>query len=224
MKKIFSSNWSKAILALIVILVIFGIGSCIFTKWYIGQLPVNPSTPDYPEMTLEELAERSEYIVYGKVQKVKDRDLPAVLRDLLGTGDGEEPSIPVTPVEIQVEQMLKGERESNRIIYYQDGGIRDGSMILPSGFPLEKGDQIIVFLDENGEGYGYRSEFPVDEGLVYGFEKDDLALFSSAQVLSAGESETSVIRNFISLKEISPSSELYTADLDEFLEYLSLHI
>ncbi len=175
-------------------------------------------------MTLEKLAERSEYIVYGEVQEVKDRDLPAVLRDLLGTEDGEEPFIPVTPVEIQVEQMLKGERESDRIIYYQDGGIRDGGMILTSGFPLEKGDQIIVFLDENGEGDGYRSEFPVDEGLVYGFEKEDLALFSSAQVLPARESEASVIGNFISLKEISTSSELYTADLEEFLEYLSLHI
>ena len=209
---------------MVAIIVTFSIGSSIFTKWYISQLPINPSSPDYPGMTLEELVERSECIVYGEVKDVKDRDLPAVLRDWLGTGDGEEASAPVTPVEIRVEQMLKGEGKNGRIIYYQDGGIKDGSMILPSGFPLENGDHIIVFLDENGEGYGYRSEFPVYDGQVYGLEKEDSALFSSARTLSAAETKAPVIRNFISLKKLSTSSELYTADLEEFLEYLSLHV
>ena len=114
----------------------------------------------YPELNLEELSIRAEYIISGKVTDVKNTELREIqtYEDIEMTVPTEVIEYPVTPVTVAVEEAIKGDVE-NVFTFYQDGGITDTYIQLPDGEKLETGDEVIIFASESKEGWGQRSVF-----------------------------------------------------------------
>lgn len=128
---------------------------------------VAPDPPDDPNITKRE-TQSSPIIVLGRVQQV--------LPPRWTTADGRRPADPhalidtenmahiVTPVHIDVEQYLKGQRRQSRIALWSFGGTIDQDITDACGstrFTFQPGQRVIVFLKERGQVQGNDPVFDV---------------------------------------------------------------
>lgn len=127
------------------------------------ELPVYESTAMYPELTLPQLADKASYIVNAKVINVGDTINNEVPVSLTGNPDdiAETLYTPVTPVTLEIISKLKGQINTDKITYYEDGGITPSYVQLPDGYAMEEGMEVIIFLNDAGHCWGAQSIFPV---------------------------------------------------------------
>ena len=93
-------------------------------------------------------------------------------------------------------------------------------MILPEGPILSEGDEVILFMDSDKEGWGHYSEFPVVDGWVFGLTEEDLVLFTDIRTQKAKDIDAAFIQNGLRYGGISSSYEYQSVELQEFVKYL----
>lgn len=105
----------------------------------------------YPQLNLEELTERADVIVVGKVSRIKERETRKLQTygDVALTEKTEVMEYSVIPAVIDVTEVVKGEIQGSTYTYYQDGDV------------LKEGETVLLFASETAEGWGYQSVFPV---------------------------------------------------------------
>ena len=118
------------------------------------ELPVYESTAMYPKLTLPQLADKASYIVNAKVINVGDTINNEVPVSLTGHPD----DIAET---LEIISKLKGQINTDKITYYEDGGITPSYVQLPDGYAMEEGMEVIIFLNDAGHCWGAQSIFPV---------------------------------------------------------------
>ena len=123
----------------------------------IKDLPVIENMATYPAYTLEQLTDEATYIVEATVSKVKDsrmEKVDAYYIDEAGKKVDCPSYFPITPIVLEVKQVIKGEMSSKRITYYEEGGVTETQIELPPGIAMREGMELIFFLNENGYGLG----------------------------------------------------------------------
>jgi hypothetical protein len=95
------------------------------------------------EVTIEQRAKGSDYVVHGKVRKKKaERYRSAHGDDLI-----------VTRVSLDVQEKFKGEGAS-QVEMIEEGGTLDGITLRVSDQPeLDVGEEVVAFLKKTDEGY-----------------------------------------------------------------------
>lgn len=117
----------------------------------------------YPIMLLEDLMTSSEveYIVHGiviKRQTAEMRKIPTI------NGGGYFAERPETAVTVRVKEILKGTVTGGEIIYHEDGGEFENMIITPEGGALQPGEEVILFLNKYGYGWGDQSVYRIQNG------------------------------------------------------------
>ena len=132
------------------------------------DLPVYESTSVYPEFTLSTLTDTASYILKAEVVEVGDSFLKEISASLTENPEDatEMISYPVTPVTLKVDNAVKGHMRDDEFTYYEEGGITSTYIQLPDGYAMEEGMEIILFLNQNGYGWGAQSIFPIIEDKV----------------------------------------------------------
>ena len=157
----------RKILSVSIICVILGI-TC-FAGYQIkmnekADLPIFENTSIYPEFSFPDLVNEATYILNAEVIDVGDsfmKEIPVSLTENPNEAT-EILSYPVTPITLKVETPIKGNISPNEeYIYYEDGGITDTCIILPSGYAMEEGYKVILFLNDDGYCWGEQSIYPI---------------------------------------------------------------
>ena len=129
-----------------------------------ADLPVFENTSIYPEFSFPDLVNEATYILNAEVIDVGDsfmKEIPVSLTENPNEAT-EILSYPVTPITLKVETPIKGNISPNEeYIYYEDGGITDTCIILPSGYAMEEGYKVILFLNDDGYCWGEQSIYPI---------------------------------------------------------------
>lgn len=132
------------------------------------ERPILESTALYPDLTMQELTDKAHSILYARVENVGDTYMYGAAVSL--TEDFEEAadtvSYPVTPITLVTIHVLKGEPEEGYFTYFEMGGITSDYIRRPDGYAMEEGMEVILFLNEEGFGWGAQSIFPVVDGQV----------------------------------------------------------
>ncbi|WP_273123345.1 hypothetical protein [Bacillus weihaiensis] len=126
----------------------------------------------YPQYTLEELVNTADIIVYGKV---KTKDKPKKNKFTIGSDEKAEIVEEVkTGVQIKVKKSIKNDQDLKVINYIEDGGEIDGITYMPEEGLLEKGEEVIIFVNKEGYAWGPQSVIRVNNGKVdvEGVERD----------------------------------------------------
>ncbi len=132
------------------------------------DLPVYENTTLYPEFSFPELSEKASCIVNANVIAVGETILKEIPVSLTENPDEATEVLysPITPITLEVLADLKGDN-SKTITYYEDGGITPSYIQLPSGYAMEEGMEVIIFLNAKGYGWGAQSIFPVlDDSVI----------------------------------------------------------
>lgn len=201
----------KKFLSISIICAILGIASFIGyqSKTYEkGNIPVYENTSVYPEFSFIDLTNEATYILNAEVIEVGDsfmKEIPVSLTE--NPEDATEVlSYPVTPIKLRIETSIKGNTNTNEFIYYEDGGITDTCIILPGGYAMEEGYNVILFLNSDGYCWGEQSIYPVDGNNVIlnetALEYLDDNMVSSMEV----EGITSNIRSQINTQSVKVTS------------------
>ncbi len=132
------------------------------------ERPILESTALYPALTMQELKDKAHSILYARVENVGDTYMYEAAASL--TEDFEEAAdtvgYPVTPITLKAIQVLKGAPEEGYFTYFEMGGITSDYIQRPDGYAMEEGMEVILFLNEEGFGWGAQSIFPVFDGQV----------------------------------------------------------
>lgn len=180
----------------------------------IENLPIYENTSVYPEFSFADLTNEATYILNAEVIEVGDsfmKEIPVSLTE--NPEDASEVlSYPVTPIKLGIETTIKGNTNSDEFIYYEDGGITDTCIILPSGYAMEEGYNVILFLNSDGYCWGEQSIYPVignnvilneaaieyfDDNVVSSMEVEDITSNIRSQINAQSVMVTS-IDNFVS--------------------------
>lgn len=184
------------------------------------SLPVFSSTASYPEFTLSELTQESEFIVYARIAKTGDSISNPIYVSYSGEIDAEPDDVlyfPETPINVEIINAIKGNTKDG-LVYLQDGGRAKDYILLPSGHQLEENMEVILFLNEYGKGWGGLSEFLVfDDNVV--LKADTLKEFGEKRNLSASISQLPIdsLPNSI-YKALYPNGYLKERNIDPFIE------
>ncbi|WP_282020496.1 hypothetical protein [Planomicrobium okeanokoites] len=106
----------------------------------------------YEEKNLKELVQQADTVIYGEVWKKGEAEKLQITLD-----DGEVVEDVRTEIEIKVKENIKGSSEGKIVKFIQYGGEVDGIIYESDGGVLEKGDEIIIFLNEYGFNWGEQS-------------------------------------------------------------------
>lgn len=118
---------------------------------------ITPAYPDYYK--LEDLIENSGNIIYAKVQKHTTAQVVNVK-----TPDGESMKTLYTPIVLEVQDVVRGTMAKSTTTYFQMGGENAEMTTIVTGHPLlEVGEEIVLFYESNGYGWGEISTYRVDE-------------------------------------------------------------
>lgn len=123
---------------------------------------VEPSFPDYSN--LEDVVDAADRIFYGVVTKRK----PAFYLSGANATTGTAIKLLYTPINFNVEQMIKGSfKKIEDAYYYEMGGSNSTATLEVRGLtPLQKDDRAVVFSRNSGTGWGNYSVYPVVNGKV----------------------------------------------------------
>lgn len=133
-----------------------------------SNLPVYESMAVYPEFSMPELTEKASIIVNATVVNVGDtyiEEIPVSITE--NSNEASEVLYnPITPITLEVETYLKGDKITNTLTYYEEGGITPTYIQLPNGYAMEEGMEVILFLNEEGCSWGAQSIFPIVDNEV----------------------------------------------------------
>lgn len=140
----------------------------LYKKNNITEHIVYGNTADYPKLSLKQLTNMASYIVNAKVADIGETVNHKVSVSLTGNQDDTEKDLytPVTPVTLEIQAALKGKCNSGRIVYYEYGGVTESYVQAPDGYSMEKGMEVILFLNNDGFNWGAQSIFPVNDNYV----------------------------------------------------------
>lgn len=208
----------KRIVALVVI-VLFVIGTCVYNEY--KPLPVVYCTSTYPDFSVKELAIESEYIVYGKVVSIAPTQMHKVRvsTTLDSTKEEDILSYPVTPVTISIKDSIKGD-ELGKIVYYEESGVTDTYIQKAQGYQMLQGMEVVLFLNEEGCGWGGQSVYPIIDNQVILQEKAINEIPSN----KINSIPTDVIEDKYSLSSTYEAENVSTTSLDEFLKLVNSHL
>ena len=115
---------------------------------------------DYPLFTVDYLCEDADAAVRGIVA---EKGKTFILET--DHGDGWVTRQAFTPVFIDVITCFKGDTAGRRVVYFERGGETEDTLysVYGEGDPLQPGEEIFIFLNEYGIGYGSQGIFRVDE-------------------------------------------------------------
>lgn len=186
-----------------------------------SDLPIIYYASSYPEYSLEELVSTSENIVIGVVELVGD-----TIMEKMEVSTSLDPSevddtiyYPMTPVTVRIEDTLKG-TESKEIIYYEEGGITDTYIQLPTGYKMTEGIEVILFLNQDGYGWGNQSIYPIVDNQVLLQESD-------YDMIPAKERDTMFTKTFKEQYDIEMYNEedsVSTINLNQFKNIVNSYI
>lgn len=152
-------NVKKRILCPIVftifMLIMVGCGS--------SEAEVTEITPMYPDYyKLEDLIKNSGNIIHAKVEKLTTAQVVNVK-----TPDGESMKTLYTPVVLEIQEVVRGTIAKNTTTYFQMGGENPDLITIVTGHPLlEVGEEIVLFYESNGYGWGELSTYRVENDRV----------------------------------------------------------
>lgn len=175
LNKSFNTQTSMHKLVIIFVILLCSAFLLVGSAWYLARakqvspdLPVRHNTVLYPSLSLPELTASASIVVRAEVVRVGDtilKEIPVSLSEDMTTAGGSI-GIPVTPVTLAVRFAIKGDTPGKKLTYYEDGGQTDTYIQLPNGYAMEKGMEVILFLNADGYGWGAQSIFPVDADQV----------------------------------------------------------
>ncbi|MBA4688853.1 MAG: hypothetical protein H2184_17130 [Candidatus Galacturonibacter soehngenii] len=184
-------------------------------------LPVVYCTSTYPDYSVKELAIESENIVYGKVVSIAPTQMhevrvsttldPTKVEDVL--------YYPVTPVTISIKDSIKGD-ELSKIIYFEESGVTDTYIQKAQGYQMSQGMEVVLFLNEEGYGWGSQSVYPViDDQVVLQDKAINEIPSNKINSISAD-----VIEEKYSISSSYEAENVSTTSLDEFLKLVNSYI
>ena len=144
--------------------------------------------PNYLYMPLESLSKDSATIVYAEVTNRLD----AVKNNL-------QIEYAVTPIELKVISVLKGDYAKGDIIkYFEDGGETDNTIYTCfSAYNPKVGDKFVIFLNSCGYGWGDQSIYPVKDGLIQVKSEDTSKTpDNSGNVQCTVDEFTDIVKNY----------------------------
>lgn len=145
-------------LSLFITSIILGI---MLSNFVSSAQPVVHQGTIYEEHDLKELVQQADTVIYGKVWKKGEAEKIQIRLD-----DGEIVEDVRTEIEIKVKENLKGSSEGKIVKYIQYGGEVEGIIYESDGGVLEKGEELIIFLNEYGFNWGEQSLLRVDKDEV----------------------------------------------------------
>ena len=107
---------------------------------------------DYPYYSLSNLVDESSYIVEAKVAKVKERvthKITVRYRDENGKRRKSSDYMNVTPIKLEVKQVIKGKVRTKSLTCYKEFSLTENQNALPSGPTIKEGMEFVLFLDKN---------------------------------------------------------------------------
>lgn len=139
----------------IFMLVMVGCGS--------SEPEITEMTPVYPDYyKLEDLVKNSANIIHAQVQKLTT---PTVVN--AKTPDGESIKTLYTPVVLDIKEVVRGSMVKNTTTYFQMGGKNEEMEFIVTGHPLlEPGEEIVLFYESNGYGWGEISTYRIVDDYV----------------------------------------------------------
>lgn len=121
---------------------------------------VTPAYPDYYK--LEDLISNSSNIIHASVQKHTTAQ-PVNVK----LPDGESMKTLYTPIVLDIKEVIRGTMAKNTTTYFQMGGETDELNTIVTGHPLlQAGEEIVLFYESNGYGWGELSTYRVVDGRV----------------------------------------------------------
>lgn len=134
----------------------------------------------YPEFTLDELAQRADVIIIGKVKDIKepimvynnnDKRLPVLVRDIV----------------ISIDRELTSNYNETEITIRTLGGKTDKLVSLEEGVQLEEGEEVLLFTNSDAKdpilkdryyiSGGEQGKFKIIDGKAYNIKyKDGIAV------------------------------------------------
>ncbi len=123
-----------------------------------GERETNEITPVFPDYyKLEDLIENSTNIIHAEVQKLNN---PTIVN--VKTPDGESMKTLYTPVVLEIKEVVRGTMKTSTTTYFQMGGENKELVTTVTGHPLlQQGEEIVIFYDNKGYGWGELSTYRV---------------------------------------------------------------
>lgn len=139
----------------IFMLVMVGCGS--------NEQEVSEITPSYPNYyKLEDLIQNSSNIIHAEVQRLTTAQVVNVK-----TPDGESMKTLYTPTTLSIKELVRGTMPRDTTTYFQMGGENQDLLTIVTGHPLlQEGEEIVLFYESNGYGWGEYSVYRVNDGRV----------------------------------------------------------
>jgi len=156
---------------LLALCIAFGVMYLFRTQSEIMVKPVRHQTATYPYYEIEELAEKATTIVHGTVTRrgKAERIKIPVTTEINATNINSNEYIESieTPVYIEIIEPLKlHQPEPKEILYMEEGGELATYILEPPGGSLQKGDEIIIFLNQANHSWGSLGVLRVNNGEV----------------------------------------------------------
>lgn len=121
---------------------------------------ITPVFPDYYK--LEDLIENSSNIIHAEVQKL---NTPTVVN--VKTPDGESMKTLYTPIVLEIKEVVRGTMKTSTTTFFQMGGENNEMITTVTGHPLlQEGEEIVIFYDNKGYGFGEQSIYYVESDRV----------------------------------------------------------
>ena len=176
-----------------------------------NELPIRISVVDYADYNLLDLAKSADCIIEGTVSRVGSNVIENV-------GEMEEP---FTRIKIKVNNVIKGDPSLKSLIYLEEGGYTSINRVIPTGFAMEKGLDVILFLNENGKAVGgsFQSAFPILDELVIIPEIEDIPESEKGLLKTADTREMKSKYTYI----IS-GPEINVMDKDDFISIVKSYL
>lgn len=136
-----------------------------FLKMYNNKQIIITSEATYPLFTLEELKEKSQYVIYGKVKSKEKSIIEKVHVKDKNLEDNDIIEV-LTPVTIEIIDSIKNPDYKQEILYLEEGGETD-EYIMKSDIPtVDKSEKMIIFIASNGKTFGEQGILRVKDNIV----------------------------------------------------------
>ncbi|QGQ96540.1 hypothetical protein EHS13_17430 [Paenibacillus psychroresistens] len=132
--------------------------------------PVVHSSAVYTYIEMEDLIQQAEVVVNGIVKERGESQIVKIPisteMDVTNENEGKFLENVETPITIEVTEYIKNKENKSTIIYWEEGGELSDKIVMPDHGFLQKGDEIILFLNESGHSWGAQGVLKVKDGKV----------------------------------------------------------